>query len=222
MTNQQSTIKKGRIMKLQLALDVLTSESAIDLATQTRDYIDIIEIGTPLIKHEGIALVKKMRELFPEKEILVDLKTMDVGEYEADFCFKAGADIVTVLGVSDIDTIHGSIKSAKAHQKKVMVDFINTQNKSELAKEVQALGADYIGIHSGIDQQNKGQTPLDDLRVLAKIADIPLVVAGGINLETIDDIAKESPSVIVIGGAITGAGNPREAARLLSEKIKVY
>jgi len=209
-------------MKLQLALDVLTSDKAIDLATQTRDYIDIIEIGTPLIKHEGIVLVKRMRELFPEKEILVDLKTMDVGEYEADFCFKAGADIVTVLGVADIDTIHGSIKSAKAQQKKVMVDFINTQNKQELAKKVQALGADYIGIHSGIDQQNKGQTPLDDLRVLAKITNVPLIVAGGINLESIDEIAKESPSVIVVGGAITGADDPKEAARQLSQKIKSY
>lgn len=209
-------------MKLQLALDVLTSEEAIDLATQTRDYIDIIEIGTPLIKHEGITLVKKMRELFPEKEILVDLKTMDVGEYEADFCFKAGADIVTVLGVADIDTIHGSIKSANAHNKKVVVDFINVDNKSELANEVSALGAHYVGIHSGIDQQNKGQSPLDDLRILAKIPNISLVVAGGINLDTIDDIAKESPSTIVIGGAITGATDPRESARLLQEKIKVY
>ncbi len=209
-------------MKLQLALDVLTSEAAIDLATQTRDYIDIIEIGTPLIKHEGIALVKKMRELFPEKEILVDLKTMDVGEYEADFCFEAGADIVTVLGVADIDTIHGSIKSANAHNKKVMVDLINAHNKSELANEVKALGAHYVGIHSGIDQQNKGQSPLDDLRALTQTADISLVVAGGINLDTIDDIAKESPSIIVIGGAITGAENPSEAARQLKEKIKAY
>lgn len=209
-------------MKLQLALDVLTSEEAIDLATQTRDYIDIIEIGTPLIKHEGINLVKRMKALFPEKEILVDLKTMDVGEYEADFCFEAGADIVTVLGVADIDTIHGSIKSAKAHKKNVMVDFINTQDKPKLAKDVEALGANYIGVHSGIDQQNKGQTPLDDLRVLNATTNVPLIVAGGINMETLDDIAKESPSVIVIGGAITGSDNPQEAAKQISEKIKGY
>lgn len=209
-------------MKLQLALDVLTSEAAITLATQTRDYIDIIEIGTPLIKHQGIALVKKMRELFPEKEILVDLKTMDVGEYEADFCFKAGADIVTVLGVADIDTIHGSIKSANKHNKKVMVDFINVQNKSKLANEIQDLGAHYIGIHSGIDQQNKGHSPLDDLKALNQTTDISLVVAGGINLDTIDVIAQESPSIIVIGGAITGAENPKEAARQFNERIKAY
>jgi len=209
-------------MKLQLALDVLTSEKAIDLATKTRDYIDIIEIGTPLIKHEGIALVKKMRELFPEKEILVDLKTMDVGEYEADFCFKAGADIVTVLGVADIDTIFGTIKSAKAHHKKAIVDFINVSNKLELARDVEALGIDYIGVHSGIDQQNKGESPLVDLKMLSANINVPLIVAGGINLETVDEIAKESPEIIVVGGAITGSDNPQEAARQLSEKIKGY
>lgn len=209
-------------MKLQLALDVLKSNEAIDLATQTRDYIDIIEIGTPLIKHEGISLIKKMKELFPEKEILVDLKTMDVGAYEADFCFDAGADIVTVLGVADIDTIHGSIKSAQTHNKKVMVDFINVNNKVELAEQVKKLGANYVGIHSGIDQQNKGHSPLGDLKEVSQHVDIPLVVAGGININSLDDIAEASPSVVVVGGAITGAQNPQEAAQEIYTKLQGY
>jgi len=209
-------------MKLQLALDVLNSEEAIDLAMQTREYIDIIEIGTPLIKHEGITLVKKMRELFPDKEILVDLKTMDVGAYEADFCFDAGADIVTVLGVADIDTVLGSIKSANTYNKKVMVDFINVTDKVNLAQQVQELGAHYVGIHSGIDQQNKGESPLSDFREVSQQVDMPFVVAGGINLNNIDAIAQEGPSVIVVGGAITGAPNPREAAQSIHTKLQGY
>lgn len=209
-------------MKLQLALDVLDSDKAIDLAMQTREYIDIIEIGTPLIKHEGISLVRKMRELFPEKEILVDLKTMDVGAYEADFCFDAGADIVTVLGVADIDTVQGSIKSANTHKKKVMVDFINVADKVDLAQQVKELGAHYVGIHSGIDQQNKGESPLSDFREVSQQVDMPFVVAGGINLSNIDSIAQEAPSVIVVGGAITGAADPKEAAQSIYTKLQGY
>jgi 3-hexulose-6-phosphate synthase len=207
-------------MKLQLAIDVLTSEEALALAKKTSKYIDIIEIGTPLIKHEGIRLISLMKALFPDKELLVDLKTMDVGEYEADFCFDAGADIVTVLGVADLKTIEGAIISARKHGKKVVVDMINVADKITRANEVAALGADYVGIHSGIDQQNAGQSPLADLKKLSKAVDIPLVVAGGINLETLDDIIACEPEIIVVGGAITGADNPRKAAKKISKKIR--
>ena len=207
-------------MKLQLAIDVLTSEEALVLAQKTKKYIDIIEIGTPLIKHEGIRLVKLMKALFPEKTLLVDLKTMDVGEYEADFCFEAGADIVTVLGAADINTIKGAIKSAKKHNKKVLVDMINVEDKVALAKKVQKLGADYVGIHSGIDQQNAGQSPLADLKKVSKKVKIPLVVAGGINLDTIDKIIKRKPAVVVVGGAITGAKNPKKAAKAIAKRIR--
>ncbi len=207
------------MIKLQLALDVLTTDEAMKLAEATKDSIDIIEIGTPLIKHEGIGLVKKIRKAFPDKEILVDLKTMDVGEYEADFCFDAGADIITVLGVADKGTIEGAIKSARKHSKKAMVDLINVKNKVKRAKKAKKLGADYVGIHSGIDQQNRGQSPLKDLKEVSRKVDIPIMVAGGINKENLSKIIKQKPAVIVVGGAITGSKNPAKAAREIKKRI---
>ncbi len=207
-------------MKLQLAIDVLTMEEALRLAAQTKKYIDIIEIGTPLIKHEGVKLVGLMKALFPKKTLLVDLKTMDVGEYEADFCFEAGADIVTVLGVADINTIKGATRSAKRHGKKVLVDMINVSDKVALAKKLEDTGVDFIGIHSGIDQQNAGQSPLFDLKMISKEVKTPLAVAGGIGLDTIDEIIKQRPDIVVVGGAITGAENPKKAAKAIAKKIK--
>ena len=203
------------MIKLQLALDVLTTKEALKLADATKESIDIIEIGTPLLKHEGVTLITKMKKSFPDKEILVDLKTMDVGEYESDFCFDAGADIVTVLGAADIGTIKGSIKSAKKHNKKVMVDLINVKNKRKRAKKVKKLGADYVGIHSGIDQQHRGHSPLKDLKEVSKNVKIPLIVAGGINEDSIQKIIKQKPSVVVVGGAITSAKNPKKIAKTL-------
>ena len=66
---------------IQLALDSLDFDQTISLAEQTAPYVDIFEIGTPCIKHNGINIVKELRERFPKKLILVDLKTMDAGEY---------------------------------------------------------------------------------------------------------------------------------------------
>lgn len=206
--------------KLQLALDVLTTEAAIELVGKTRDYIDIIEIGTPLIKHEGIDVIKVLREKFPDKKLLVDLKTMDAGEYETEFCFSEGADFVTVLGVADSSTVAGAVKSAKAHGGKVIVDLINVPDKLARAKEVASLGADCVAIHSGIDQQNIGHSPFEDLALLEGNIDIPIAVAGGINMSSIDSVLDHHPEIVVVGGAITGAEDPAKAASEIRAHIQ--
>lgn len=59
-------------MKLQLALDVFNLEDALSLTWQVRDYIDIIEIGTPFIMESGMNAVRRFRETFPKKEILAE------------------------------------------------------------------------------------------------------------------------------------------------------
>ena len=205
-------------MKLQLALDMLSTKEAIDLVKQTEEYIDIIEIGTPLIKHEGIELIKKMKRTFPKKILLVDFKTMDVGEYESDFCFEAGADIVTVLGVADIDTIKGSIKSAKKNKRKLLVDLINVENKLARAKEISNEGDVYLGIHTGIDQQNRGESPLKHLKELSVLNRL-LFVAGGINLDNIDEIIAQNPYTIIVGSAISSSQNPNLVAKTIKSKI---
>lgn len=207
-------------MKLQLALDVLDTNKAKDLAQAARDYIDIIEIGTPLLKYEGISVLQRIRSAFPEKTVFVDLKTMDVGEYEADFCFDNGADIVSVLGVAHIETIKGTIKSARRNNGRVLVDMINHPDIAKRAMEVEAAGADYVGIHSGIDQQKKGISPLADLKTISKVSKIPIFVAGGINLSNINDIIKENPETIIVGGSITSSENPGLAAKKIKECFK--
>ena len=55
--------------------------------------------------------------------------------------FKAGADIVTVLGVSNDETILGAIKAAKQHGGKIMIDMIAVKNLVERAKEIDAMGS---------------------------------------------------------------------------------
>lgn len=206
-------------MKLQLALDVLDADRALQLAEDVRPVVDILEIGTPLMKFAGISVLEKLRKAFPEKQILVDLKTMDVGDYEADFCFAHGADIVTVLGVADCETIRGSLSAAERHGGQVMVDLINHPDKARRACEAERMGAHFVGVHTGIDQQRQGVTPLQDLRTVRKASSIPVMVAGGITAETVSSIAEESPHTVVVGGGITGAPDPGAAARRIREAM---
>jgi 3-hexulose-6-phosphate synthase len=93
------------MVKLQLAMDTLDGDEALKLAASVAPYADILEAGTPLIKSVGINIVRKLRAAHPDKLILADLKSSDVGAYEANMAFTAGADIVTTQGITTFATI---------------------------------------------------------------------------------------------------------------------
>ena len=199
---------------IQLALDSLDFEQTINLAEKTAPYIDIFEVGTPCIKRNGIEIVKALRNQFPDKLLLVDLKTMDAGEYEAAPFYAVGADICTVLGVSGSATIAGVVKAAAVHGAEAQVDLINVHNKLECAKDAAAIGARIIGVHTGLDAQAAGQTPYADLSAVAKLGlDVRISVAGGINASTVQQVVDSGADIIVVGAAIYGAPCPTEAAR---------
>lgn len=203
---------------IQLALDSLDVAQTLKLASLAAPYVDIFEIGTPCIKHNGVGLVKELRKLYPNKLILVDLKTMDAGEYEATPFYAAGADICTVLGVSGLATIAGVIKAANAHNAEVQVDLINVPDKAACAKESAKLGAHIIGVHTGLDAQAAGQTPFADLQAVAKLGlPMRISVAGGIKQSTVQQVAQAGASIVVVGAAIYGAASPADAAREICE-----
>ena len=78
-------------MKLQLALDLVTIPEAIELIKEVEEYIDIVEIGTPVINKEGLKAVAEVKAAYPNLEVLADLKIMDAAGYEVGNASAAGA-----------------------------------------------------------------------------------------------------------------------------------
>jgi len=205
---------------IQMALDSLDFDATVALATTVAPYVDIFEIGTPCIKHNGINLVKELRARFPEKLLLVDLKTMDAGEYEATPFYAAGADIVTVLGVSGLATCQGVIKAANAHGAEAQIDLINVEDKVACARATCEAGAQIMGIHTGLDAQAAGHTPFADLNDIAALGlPVRISVAGGIKASTVQDVVRAGASIVVVGAAIYGAASPADAAREIRELV---
>ncbi|MFB5191969.1 3-hexulose-6-phosphate synthase [Alicyclobacillus fastidiosus] len=208
-------------MKLQLALDLVDIPEGIALVKEVEEYIDIVEIGTPIVINEGLHAVKAMKDAFPNLEVLADLKVMDAGGYEVMKASEAGADIVTVLGVSEDETIRGAVDEARKRNRKVLVDMIGVKDLEARAREVDGLGVDYICVHTGYDLQAVGQNSFEDLRSIKRVVkNAKTAVAGGIKLNTLAEVVDAGPDIVIVGGGITGESDKRSVAREMRNLIR--
>ncbi|WP_268036207.1 3-hexulose-6-phosphate synthase [Algoriphagus sp. PAP.12] len=206
--------------KLQVAIDLLNTADAIALATQVAPYIDIIELGTPLIKSEGLSAITAMKEAFPDKLVFADFKTADAGGLEAEMAFKAGADNITILGATGDSTIKGAVEAAKAYGKAVVVDTIGVKDRVKRAQEVIALGVEFVELHAGLDEQAEEGYSVQVLIDEASRAGVPVSIAGGVNKNSIQAVKNSGAVVAVAGAAIYGAENPAEAAKELKALLQ--
>lgn len=212
-------------MLLQIALDVKSIDAAVDMATQVQDSVDILEAGTSFIKICGLDAVRTLKAKFPGKLVLADMKTMDGGYSETNQAFLAGADISVVLGVAFDSTIEGAVKAAREHGKKLMVDLIGVpiEQAVQRAQQAEAMGADYVCVHTAHDNIGTGANSLDDLVAIQSVlSKAQPCVTGGITLDTIERMAQQKPGVLIIGSGITKAEQPAQVAAKIRSVIDQY
>ncbi|WP_214626908.1 3-hexulose-6-phosphate synthase [Paenibacillus agaridevorans] len=208
-------------MELQLALDLVDIPQAKQLVKEVEAYIDIVEIGTPVVINEGLRAVKEIKEAFPHLRVLADLKVMDAAGYEVMKASEAGADIVTVLGASEDMTIKGAVEEARKQGKQILVDMIAVKDLAGRAREVDALGVDYICVHTGYDLQAMGQNSFADLLTIkSAVKHAKTAIAGGIKLSTLPEVIKANPDLVIVGGGITGQADKQAAAAEMRQLIE--
>ncbi|MFD1414314.1 3-hexulose-6-phosphate synthase [Oceanobacillus jeddahense] len=205
-------------MRLQLALDRLSKARCIRLAEDTKQDVDIIEIGTGVIKEYGMSIIREMRELFPDKTILADMKTCDAAKHEVKQALEAGADITTVMGFSADASIKDALQEAEKLGGQIMIDLLEIQSKQRV-EELASLGVKLVSLHVGKDQQSKGSFH-KDLFKLTEGTNLTVAVAGGINAESLPSIVEKDPDIIIVGSTITGQENPQKMAGKLKSYLK--
>ncbi|AGX06124.1 MULTISPECIES: 3-hexulose-6-phosphate synthase [Bacillaceae] len=208
-------------MELQLALDLVNIPEAIELVKEVEEHIDVVEIGTPVVINEGLKAVKEVKEAFPNLKVLADLKIMDAAGYEVMKASEAGADIITILGAAEDESIKGAVEEAKKQGKKILVDMIAVKDLEGRAKELDELGVDYICVHTGYDLQAVGQNSFEDLKTIKSVVkNAKTAIAGGIKLETLPEVVKAQPDLVIVGGGITSQDDKKAAASKMQEIIK--
>lgn len=209
--------------KLQLALDYVSLQEPLEMAKKVESVVDIIEAGTPLIKAVGMQSILKGLSEVTMKPIVADLKAADVADIEFQVAKDFGATYVTMLGASPLENIEDGFKFAKENNLKAVVDLIGVKDYVEMSKKLVDMGIELLGVHCGISEQRQGKTTFSKTREISEAVSNfggKLVVAGGIKQDNINELKGiENIEIIIVGGGITGADDPVQAAKSIKESI---
>ena len=216
-------------MKLQVTLDTYSIDDGISLVQAIADYIDIIEVGTPLLRDTGMVAVELVKEAFPNVEVLADTKIWHNGARIARSAFEHGADMVTILAGATDKEVETVVSVAKSYNRLVAADMSEASGLVQRSAELEDLGVSYLMVPSGlrrIDEERDGQdafhrntramggTPLALVRnVMRGLSDTAEVaVVDNITLDNLDKVIATHPGILLVGRAILAADDPAAAA----------
>ena len=216
----------------QISVDVGTLELGLSVAAAAlAGGVNIVEMGTPLLKTQGVAnVVPAFRKKFPEAILLADMKTMDGGGGEARGVYAGGGNIIDFLALAGVDTAK-SICAVRDEFRKTGPDLPRlafadilvphqgpAAQAAEVALRMLDAGVDAVGIHLQADARRVDPT-LIEKRYLDGVAravfervgrTAPVQVVGGLTVAQAKDLAASGLRAFVISGNL---GEPDSRAR---------
>ena len=223
---------------VQISLDITDRAEALRTAEiALRAGVDWLEAGTPFILAEGVHGVRALRERFSHVPIVADLKIMDGGYLEAEMMAKAGATHVVVMGRAHEETLKCVVKAGRDYGVKVMGDNLGYPDMVAGAREIEALGCDFVIHHIGYDERRgiaaagrRMPSPLDQLRDVVQAVNVPVQAVGGLTLEQAVRTPEFGAPLVVIGAPLavdadsfkTAGGDLEATLRLICERVHAY
>ncbi|APX71813.1 orotidine 5'-phosphate decarboxylase [Companilactobacillus allii] len=207
-------------MKLQVAIDRVTLDDAVKLTHELDGVVDIIELGTSLIKDYGLLALKDAPFNIHNSRVLYDLKTNDEGAYEFEKGFESNADILTVMAGSSLDTIKQVYDVTEKYNKEMLIDLLEVDNNK--IKDITSFDNAIYGLHHSKDSKDSFDA-VDTLDKFKKsFPEVKkIAVAGGIDLKQAKAISAQGiANTIIVGGKIVKTDNPVESAKQFMEAIK--
>lgn len=216
----------------QISVDVATIDLGLSVAgAALAGGVNIVEMGTPLLKNQGVAnVVPAFRRRFPDALLLADMKTMDGGAFEARAVFAGGGNIVDFLALAGVDTakaicgVRDEFRRAGAELPRLVFSDIMVPHQGPAAQAADTAlrmleaGVDGVGIHLQADARRADQK-LIDTDYLGDVAravfervgkSAPVQVVGGLSIAQTKRLAQAGMRAFVISGNL---GLPDTVAR---------
>jgi 3-hexulose-6-phosphate synthase len=227
----------------QISVDVATLEQGLAVAgAAVAGGVNIVEMGTPLLKNQGVAnVVPAFRRKFPEALLLADMKTMDGGAFEARAVYAGGGNIVDFLALAGVDTakaicaVRDEFRSAGPELARLVFTDIMVPHQGPAAQAGEAAlrmieaGVDGVGVHLQADAR-RADSKLIESDYLGEMARAifervgkaaPVQVVGGLSVAQAKRLAAAGLRSFVISGNL---GEPDTRARydLPPDQIERY
>jgi 3-keto-L-gulonate-6-phosphate decarboxylase len=227
----------------QISVDVATLEHGLRVAgAALAGGVSIVEMGTPLLKNEGVSnVVPAFRRKFPEALLLADMKTMDGGAVEARAVYAGGGNIIDFLALAGVDTaraicaVRDEFRRAEPGLPRLALADILVPHQGPAAQAVEVAlrmleaGVDGVGVHLQADARRADPT-LIERHYLGDVARTifervgraaPVQVVGGLSVAQAKTLAQAGLRAFVISGNL---GQPDARARydLPPDQIERY
>jgi 3-hexulose-6-phosphate synthase len=216
----------------QISVDVNTIEQGLAVAgAALAGGVNIVEMGTPLIKNQGVSnVVPAFRKKFPEALLLADMKTMDGGGGEARGVYAGGGNIVDFLALAGVDTakaicaVRDEFRKTDSELPRLAFSDIMVPHQGPAAQAVDVAlrmldaGVDAVGVHLQADAR-RADPKLIESHYLSDVAraifervgrSAPVQVVGGLTVAEAKSLAQTGLRAIVISGNL---GQPDGRAR---------
>jgi 3-hexulose-6-phosphate synthase len=219
-------------LSFQISVDVGTLDLGLTVATAgLAGGVDIVEMGTPLLKTQGVAnVVPAFRKRFPGALLLADMKTMDGGGGKARSVYVGGGNIFNFLALAGVDTaksicaVRDEFKRAGPELPRLVFPDIMVPHQApakqavEVALRMVEAGVDGVGIHLQSDARHANLKLIEDdylgdvaRAVFERIGKVAVVqVVGGLSIAQAKSLAKAGLRCFVISGNM---GLPDGSAR---------
>ena len=216
----------------QISVDVATLQQGLAVATAAlAGGVNIVEMGTPLLKNEGVSnVVPAFRRQFPKALLLADMKTMDGGGSEARSVYAGGGNIVDFLALAGVDTAKGVCAARDQFRRTgpelprlafadIMVPHQGpAAQAAEVALRMLEAGVDAVGVHLQSDARNADRKLIESdylgdvaRAVFARVGKAaPVQVVGGLSGAQAKRLARAGLRAFVISGNL---GQPDGVAR---------
>ena len=216
----------------QISVDVATLEQGLGVAgAALAGGVSIVEMGTPLLKNEGVSnVVPAFRRKFPDALLLADMKTMDGGGFEARAVYAGGGNIIDFLALAGVDTakaicaVRDEFRRADAALPRLAFADILVPHQGPAAPAIEAAlrmleaGVDGVGVHLQADARRADPALIEShyldgmaRAVFERVGGAaPVQVVGGLSVAEAKGLAQAGLRAFVISGNL---GQPDSRAR---------
>lgn len=194
---------------LQLALDGPDRAAALEMGRQLVDLVDALELGPRLLRAEGPAFVKAVREAMPGRPVACWAET----QAEIDALLEVGVEGLTVPASLSDDALTAIIARGRKAGRRILMDLEDISDPEAEKARLRKLEPDLLKVPVGVNLRER-------LATLREV-DISLAFSGDWGVAQVPWLLLYRPVALIAGSVITAASEPRRIIEAIRARMAI-